>query len=330
MLSRNIDLADLTGGTMSQPTQHVLLIAPVMDALQQQLDTHYTVHRLYQQSDAVAWLADNGAQIGAVVTRGDIGVTTAVLENLPQVGVIAIFGVGTDAVDLEYARRRDIAVTITAGALTDDVADLAFGLLLSSARQLCQGDRFVREGRWLKESSALATQVSCKRIGIFGMGNIGRAIARRASGFDMEIYYTDRKVDSSLPYHWCEDVLSLASNSDFFIVAVSGGKASHGIVNRQVFEALPKHALVINIARGSIINEQDLITALQKGDISGAGLDVFANEPNVPSALIEMDNVVLQPHVASATHETRQRMSNIVFENVQAYFNGQVLPHRMN
>ncbi|MGB3254606.1 MAG: 2-hydroxyacid dehydrogenase, partial [Buttiauxella gaviniae] len=142
---------------MSQPTQHVLLIAPVMDALQEQLDRHYTVHRLYQQSDAAAWLADNGAQIGAVVTRGDIGVTTAVLENLPQVGVIAIFGVGTDAVDLEYARRRDIAVTITAGALTDDVADLAFGLLLSSARQLCQGDRFVREGRWLQESPALAT-----------------------------------------------------------------------------------------------------------------------------------------------------------------------------
>lgn len=315
---------------MSQPTQHVLLIAPVMDALQQQLDAHYTVHRLYQQPDAAAWLTDNGAQIGAVVTRGDVGVTTAVLENLPHVGVIAIFGVGTDAVDLDYARRRDIAVTITAGALTDDVADLAFGLLLSSARQLCLGDRFVREGRWLQESPALATQVSRKRIGIFGMGNIGRAIARRASGFDMDIYYTDRQADNSLPYHWCDDVLSLAENSDFFVVAVSGGKASQGIVNRDVFQALPNHALIINIARGSIINEQDLITALQNGDIAGAGLDVFVNEPNVPAQLIEMDNVVLQPHVASATHETRQRMSNIVFENVQAYLNGQSLPHRIN
>lgn len=315
---------------MSQPTQHVLLIAPVMDALQQQLDAHYTVHRLYQQPDAATWLTDNGAQIGAVVTRGDVGVTTAVLENLPHVGVIAIFGVGTDAVDLDYARRRDIAVTITAGALTDDVADLAFGLLLSSARQLCLGDRFVREGRWLQESPALATQVSRKRIGIFGMGNIGRAIARRASGFDMDIYYTDRQDDNSLPYHWCDDVLSLAENSDFFVVAVSGGKASQGIVNRDVFQALPNHALIINIARGSIINEQDLITALQNGDIAGAGLDVFVNEPNVPTELIEMDNVVLQPHVASATHETRQRMSNIVFENVQAYLNGQSLPHRIN
>ncbi|MCT4700686.1 2-hydroxyacid dehydrogenase [Enterobacteriaceae bacterium H20N1] len=315
---------------MSQPAQHVLLIAPVMDALQQRLDAQYSVHRLYQQPDAAAWLAENGKQIGAVVTRGDIGVTTAVLENLPQVGVIAIFGVGTDAVDLEYARRREIAVTITAGALTDDVADLAFGLLLSSARKLCLGDRFVREGRWLQESLPLATQVSRKRIGIFGMGNIGRAIARRAAGFDMEIYYTDRKADAALPYQWCEDVLSLAENSDFFIVAVSGGKESLGIVNRQVFQALPGHALVINIARGSIINEQDLIAALQNGDIAGAGLDVFAQEPQVPAEFIAMDNVVLQPHVASATHETRQRMSNIVFENVEAYFNHKHLPHRIN
>ncbi|WP_435947552.1 2-hydroxyacid dehydrogenase [Dryocola sp. BD586] len=311
-------------------TQHVLLIAPVMDALQQRLDAHYTVHRLYQQQDAAAWLAENGAQIGAVVTRGDVGVTSAVLENLPQVGVIAIFGVGTDAVDLDYARRRDIAVTVTAGALTDDVADLAFGLLLSGARKLCEGDRFVREGRWLRESLPLATQVSRKRIGIFGMGNIGRAIARRANGFEMEIYYTDRQPDALLPYRWCEDVYSLAKNSDFFIVAVSGGKDSQGIVNRQVFQALPNHALVINIARGSIINEQDLITALQNGDIAGAGLDVFAREPEVPVELIAMDNVVLQPHVASATHETRRRMSNIVFENVAAYFNHHPLPHRIN
>lgn len=315
---------------MSQPTLHVLLIAPVMDALQQQLDAHYTVHRLYQQPNAAAWLAENGSQIGAVVTRGDVGVTSSVLETLPQVGVIAIFGVGTDAVDLDYARRREIAVTVTAGALTDDVADLAFGLLLSSARNLCQGDKFVREGRWLNESPSLATQVSRKRIGIFGMGNIGRAIARRASGFDMEIYYTDRQQDTALPYRWCDNVLSLAQNSDFFIVAVSGGKESLGIVNRQVFEALPKHALVINIARGSIINEQDLIIALQNGDIAGAGLDVFAQEPNVPAEFIAMDNVVLQPHVASATNETRQRMSNIVFENVQAYFDGKELPHRIH
>ncbi|NIY47429.1 2-hydroxyacid dehydrogenase [Cedecea colo] len=315
---------------MSQPAQHVLLIAPVMDALLQRLDAHYTVHRLYQQPDAASWLVENGAQIGAVVTRGDVGVTTAVLENLPQAGVIAIFGVGTDAVDLDYARRRNIAVTITAGALTDDVADLAFGLLLSSARKLCQGDRFVREGRWLQENPALATQVSRKRIGIFGMGNIGRAIARRAAGFDMEIYYTDRQADAALPYRWCEDVLSLAKNSDFFIVAVSGGKESLGIVNRQVFQALPNHALVINIARGSIINEPDLIAALQNGDIAGAGLDVFSQEPKVPAEFIAMDNVVLQPHVASATHETRQRMSNIVFENVDAYFNHRPLPHRIN
>jgi len=218
-------------------------------------------------------------------------------------------------------------VTITSGALTEDVADMALGLLLATARQLCLGDRFVREGRWLNQAPGLATQVSGKRIGIFGMGNIGRAIARRAVGFGMQISYTDRFQDKTLPYGYAPDLLSLARDSDFLVIAASGGKDSAGIVNRTVFSAMPKHAIVINIARGSIVNETDLIDALQNGDIAAAGLDVYANEPQVPPALIAMDNLVLQPHVASATHETRQKMSDIVFDNVTAFFNQQPLPN---
>lgn len=161
-------------------------------------------------------LREQGENVAAVVTRGDVGVQNGVLELLPHVGLIAIFGVGTDAVDLEYVRSRQIAVSITSGVLTNDVADLAMGLLLAGSRQLCQGDRFVREGRWLNGGLPLATQVSGKRIGILGMGNIGQAIARRARGFDMQVLYTDRKQVAGLDYQWCADLHTLAHESDFW------------------------------------------------------------------------------------------------------------------
>ncbi|CAI2411709.1 2-hydroxyacid dehydrogenase [Serratia liquefaciens] len=312
--------------TNSAPDK-VLLIAPVMENLLARLEANYAVHRLYEQADPAAFLAEKGDDFRAIVTRGDIGVTTPVLEQLPNLGLIAVFGVGTDAIDLNYTRKHGIAVTITSGALTEDVADMALGLLLATARQLCHNDRFVREGRWLKEAPGLSVQVSGKRLGIFGMGNIGRAIAQRAAGFNMRIQYASRTQDSSLPYRYFPDLLALARESDFFIIAISGGKDSAGLVDKAVFDALPPHALVINIARGSIVNQPDLIAALQSGAIAGAGLDVYAHEPEVPAELIAMENVVLQPHIASATQETRQKMSDIVFSNVEAFFNRAPLPH---
>lgn len=310
--------------TETRPT--VLLMAPVMDALQIQLDGAYRVHRLYQQADQAAFLAAHGAEVQAVVTRGDIGVTNPILEQLPLVGLVAIFGVGTDAVDLHYTRSREIAVTITAGVLTNDVADLAMGLLLASARQLCQGDRFVREGRWETTPPSLATSVSGKRIGIFGMGNIGQAIARRARGFDMDVLYTDRQRNTQLDYHWCADLHTLAHESDFLVIAASGSAENRGVIDRTVFNVMPQHSWLINIARGSLVNESELIAALQQGTIGGAALDVYENEPHVPAELIALDNVLLQPHVASATTETRQKMSESVFNNVSAYFSGQPMP----
>ncbi len=311
----------------TKTNQTVLLIAPVVDSLLDRLSTAFTVHRLYEQANAEAFLQRVGADIQVVVTRGDIGVTHHVLEALPQVGLVALFGVGTDAVDLNYTRKRNIAVTITSGVLTQGVADLAMGLLLAGARQLCQGDRFVREGRWLTSAPALATQVSGKRIGIFGMGNIGQAIARRASGFDMEILYNDRQPIVGLDYHWCADLHTLAHDSDFLVVAASAGAANHKLIDASVFNVMPKHAWLINIARGSLVDETALIHALQNGVIAGAGLDVYEDEPNVPAALIALDNVVLQPHVASATHETRQKMSDVVYANVAAYFAQAPLPN---
>lgn len=311
-------------------TRAVLLVAPVIETLQEQLTAEFPLLRLYEQDDPIAFLREQGENVAAVVTRGDVGVQNSVLELLPHAGLIAIFGVGTDAVDLKYARSRQIAVSITSGVLTNDVADLAMGLLLAGSRQLCQGDRFVREGRWLNGGLPLATQVSGKRIGLLGMGNIGQAIARRARGFDMQVLYTDRKQVAGLDYQWCADLHTLAHESDFLVIAASGGEANRGLIDASVFNVMPKQAWLINIARGSLVDEKALIQALQNGVIAGAALDVFEDEPRVPAELIALDNVVLQPHVASATHETRQKMSDVVFANVAAYFSGNPLPNAIN
>ncbi|AFJ45852.1 2-hydroxyacid dehydrogenase [Shimwellia blattae] len=308
----------------TQPT--VLLVAPVMDALQTALDAHYRVLRLYEQTDIPAFLAHSGAAIHAVVTRGDVGIRREILEQLPGVGAIAVFGVGTDAIDMAYARQRNIRVAITAGVLTDDVADLAMGLLLAASRRLCQGDRFVREGSWEHSAPLLASKVSGKRIGIFGMGHIGQAIARRARGFDMTILYTDRQRNSALDYQWCADLHTLAHESDFLVVAASGSAENKGIIDASVFKVMPAHSWLINIARGSLVDEAALITALQQHVIAGAALDVFENEPHVPAAFFALDNVLLQPHVASATVETRQAMSASVLANLAGYFNHQEIP----
>ncbi|HEN3653094.1 TPA: 2-hydroxyacid dehydrogenase [Yersinia enterocolitica] len=304
----------------------VLIIAPVMDYLTEKLEQNFTVHKLFDVTDTAEFFAQQGENIKGIVTRGDIGVTNEVLALLPEVQIISIFGVGTDAVDLDYTRERNIIVTTTPGVLTDDVADTALGLIIATSRRLCQADKFLRAGQWPHCSLPLASKVTGKRLGVFGMGRIGQAIARRAAGFDMQIAYTDTAHIESLPYQHVPDLISLARQSDILVIAISGGKDSVGLVDRTIFAAMPNHALLINIARGSMVNQDDLIRALQLKEIGGAGLDVFADEPNVPQALIEMDNVVLLPHIASATIETRIQMSDIVFSNIQAYFAGEKAP----
>ncbi|MGT3278517.1 2-hydroxyacid dehydrogenase [Yersinia enterocolitica] len=304
----------------------VLIIAPVMDYLTEKLEQNFTVHKLFDVTDTAEFFAQQGENIKGIVTRGDIGVTNEVLALLPEVQIISIFGVGTDAVDLDYTRERNIIVTTTPGVLTDDVADTALGLIIATSRRLCQADKFLRAGQWPHSSLPLASKVTGKRLGVFGMGRIGQAIARRAAGFDMQIAYTDTAHIESLPYQYVPDLISLARQSDILVIAISGGKDSVGLVDRTIFAAMPNHALLINIARGSMVNQDDLIRALQLKEIGGAGLDVFADEPNVPQVLIEMDNVVLLPHIASATIETRIQMSDIVFSNIQAYFAGEKAP----
>ena len=251
--------------------------------------------------------------------------TPALVEALPALEIIAINGVGTDAVDLDHARARGVRVTSTPGVLTDDVADLALALILATLRRVCVGDRLVRAGAWGRTALPLATKFTGKRLGIVGLGRIGRAVAKRASGFDVTIAYTDRQAVADAPYPFQPSLVALARESDILVVAAAGGPTSRHLVGREVLDALGPDGILVNVARGSIVDEAALVDALREGRLGGAGLDVFEDEPRVPEALWTMDQVVLQPHQASATHETREAMARLVLDNLAAQFAGRPL-----
>jgi lactate dehydrogenase-like 2-hydroxyacid dehydrogenase len=228
--------------------------------------------------------------------------------------------VGYDTFDLAHARARGVQIGYTPEVLNDCVADTAFGLLIDTARQLSASERFVRAGRWPQGQFPLATRVSGKRLGIVGLGRIGRVIARRASGFDMEIRYHNRRPVSDVPYAYEPTLLGLAQWCDFLMVISAGGEGTRHLISAEVLQALGPQGHLVNVSRGSVVDEQALVAALQSKTIAGAGLDVYQDEPNVPEALLQLDNVVLLPHVASATHETRQAMSDRVLDNLRGFF----------
>jgi hydroxypyruvate reductase len=298
---------------------HVLLIEPMMPEVEARLDAAYCVHRLFAAHDRAALIAAIGSSVRAIVTGGAHGASNEIVDALPRLEIIAINGIGTDAVDLERARARSVRVTTTPDVPTEDVADLALGLMLATSRRICVADRFVRAGGWLHEHLPLAAKVSGKRLGILGLGQVGHAVARRAEGFGMQIAYYDRH---PVAYRFQPDLEQLAQESDFLVVAASGGPATRGLVSRAVLDALGPTGVLINVARGSVVDEPALVAALAEGRLGGAGLDVFAHEPDVPKALWDMDNVVLQPHQASATVETRRAMADLVLANLAAHFAG--------
>ena len=303
----------------------ILLISPALPDLERQLDERYTTYRLYQQTDQAAYLRQHRDAIVGVVTGGALGISTAMMEELPALMIVAINGIGTDAVDLGYAKRRAIHVTTTPDVLTADVADLGIGLAIAALRGLCTGDRYVRAGAWGKEPLGLAHKFSGKRVGIVGLGRVGRAIAKLAAAFDCPISYVDHHAHPDLPYTRVPDLLQLAHDSDVLILAASAddGKA---IVDTGVLDALGPQGVLVNIARGKLVDEAALVLALREKRLGGAGLDVFVDEPRVPAALREMENVVLQPHRASATWETRADMGQIVLDNLAACFAGERPP----
>jgi lactate dehydrogenase-like 2-hydroxyacid dehydrogenase len=304
----------------------VLQLGPLLPLVEQGLAANYTILHLGNAPDPARFLAENGAAVDAIASSARNGVKAALIDALPRLRLIANFGVGYDNVDVEHARKKGVVVSNTPDVLTNCVADLAMALLVDVARGITVGDRYVRAGRWLKGAMPLATRVSGKRLGIVGLGRIGRTIARRAAGFDMEIRYHDMVTNADSAYVYEPQLADLARWCDFLMVSASGGEATRGLVSASVIEALGPQGFLVNISRGTVVDEPALVAALQDKRIAGAALDVFADEPRVPEALFALDNVVLTPHIASATKDTRAAMGQLVLDNLASFFrDGRVL-----
>ncbi|SDP54911.1 Lactate dehydrogenase [Rhodoferax sp. OV413] len=298
----------------------ILQLNPILiPAINDKLASLYTVHKHFETPDPETWLREHGAGIDAVITGGHTGISRAMLEQLPKLKVVAVNGVGTDAVDLAYCRERGLPVTATLGALTEDVADLAIGLLIAACRNLCAGDRFVRNGQWelhpQPSAIPLARRFSGMRVGIVGMGRVGRAVATRAAAFGCAISYTDLRPMDDIAHAFVPQLVDLARGADALVLCAAADTAE-GIVNAAVLDALGPRGFLVNVARGRLVNEADLTDALAAGGIAGAGLDVFVDEPRVPPKLRQSDNVTLQAHRASATWETRTAMGEMVLAGI--------------
>jgi lactate dehydrogenase-like 2-hydroxyacid dehydrogenase len=262
---------------------------------------------------------DLRARIGAIVTRSNYDIDAALIERLPSLKIIATSGVGFDRIPIDYARERGVVVANTPDLLNAAVAELTIGLLLAILRQLPQADRFVRAGAWSKHAFTLGSSLAGKRVGIIGMGRIGKEIARRLAPFDVELAYYGRS-KQALAHEWFAQPQELARWSDVLIAACPGGPETRHLVDAAVLDALGAQGVLVNIARGSVVDERALVDALARKAIAGAALDVFEHEPLEESPLCAFDNVVLSPHIGSATHETRMAMARLTIDNIVSFF----------
>lgn len=289
---------------------------------QERLDKEFTCHKLHEAADRAAFLKKLAPNVRGLATFGPAGADAALMDALPKLEIISNFGVGVDAIDLDAAKKRNIIVTNTPDVLNDCVADTALALTLNVMRRFARAEAYLRAGDWAaKGGYPLATALGGKTMGILGLGRIGEAIAKRAQAFGMKIRYHNRnKKDVAFPYD--ADAIALAKNSDVLMVVTPGGAATDKLVSAKVLDALGPKGYVVNIARGSVVDEPVLLKYLQERKIAGAGLDVFADEPRVPPAFFTLDNAVLFPHVGSATTETRTAMGNLQVDNLLAHFAG--------
>jgi lactate dehydrogenase-like 2-hydroxyacid dehydrogenase len=308
---------------MTKP--EILMMGPYPAWDLEDLESNYKVHKLWEAADRAAFLSEVGGNVRAIATRGEIGASAELMKALPGLEIVSCYGVGTDAIDLSHAKANGIRVTNTPNVLTADVADIGVGLLLAVARQIPQADRYVRDGRWRNANMHLVTRVHGKKVGVVGMGRIGVEVAKRLAAFDCPIAYFDIAQRSDLPYTFVPHLLALAEQSEFLIVTLAGGASTQGIINADVLQALGRDGILINISRGSTVDEAALLDALERNVIKGAGLDVFWNEPNIDERFLTLENVVLQPHHASGTVETRQAMGKLVRDNLAAHFARQPL-----
>ncbi|MDA3920551.1 MAG: 2-hydroxyacid dehydrogenase [Salinisphaera sp.] len=301
----------------------ILQLNALLPEIEDHLAKRATTVRWSDIDEPDAWLADHGERVRYIVTAGDVGCDNALMDTLPAIELIAINGVGFDKVDLDHARSRNVRVTNTPDVLTDDVADLAVGLLIARLRELPAADAHVRAGLWPAGTRPLAQRVSGRTFGILGMGRIGSAIATRLAGFGAVAYTATAEKD--VPYTYYDSPQALARAVDVLIVAAAATPATHNLVNAQVLAALGEAGYLVNIARGSVVDELALIDALANNTIAGAALDVFAEEPQVPEALRQSDKVVLAPHIGSATWQTRRAMGDLLLDNLDAHIAGKSL-----
>ncbi|MBC7609903.1 MAG: 2-hydroxyacid dehydrogenase [Polaromonas sp.] len=306
---------------MSRP--HILVVSKAPALFIEPLKAAFVVHERLHETDPQEF-SKVAPLIRGIAGGGESAVTAALMGQLPALEMVSIMGVGYDGVDVATALSRGIVVTHTPNVLNDEVADLAIGLMLSVARRIPQADQYVRSGRWATEGAMpLARKVSGSRLGIVGLGRIGQAIADRAAAFGMSIAYTARNAKPSLTYPFYASALALAAEVDFLVVITPGGAGTFHMISADVLKALGPHGYLINVARGSVVDEAALVDALQGGVIAGAGLDVFEKEPHPLDALRKLDNVVLTPHMGSATAQTRQAMADLAVANLQTHFAGQ-------
>jgi lactate dehydrogenase-like 2-hydroxyacid dehydrogenase len=307
---------------MTDKSIEILQTGKLLASCEAALAERYTVHKLHQQADKPAWLAANGSRIRA---HAGSGVQADLMDALPNLEIIASFGVGYDNIDTKSAKARNIRVTNTPNVLNDAVAELTIGLMISLARRIPQGDQYVRQGKWPNGSMPLFSELTGKTVGILGLGRIGKEIAVRAQAMKMRVVYHGRKRQQSEPHIFYDNLTDMARDCDWLVIIAPGGKGTERIVSREVLTALGPKGMLVNVARGTLVDEPAMLELLQNGGLGGAALDVFENEPQVPAGFLALDNVVLSPHQGSATHQTRNAMGALLVANLEAHFAGEPL-----
>ncbi|MCF6326446.1 MAG: 2-hydroxyacid dehydrogenase [Devosiaceae bacterium] len=300
----------------------VLITQKLLKSCENQIYEKFDATRLYEQKDPTEFLRDNGNKFTAIA---GYGVDASLIGKMPNLKMIANFGVGYDGIDINTAAKRSIAVSNTPDVLNDAMAEITIGLMIALSRKIIPADQFVRQGKWKAGNFPLQSELKGKVAGIVGLGRIGKEIALRCTAMKMQVIYFGRTDQKDQPYQYFEDLMKMAEICDWLIVATPGGKKTNKLVDADVLDALGKSGFLINIARGSVVDEISLVEKLKQGELAGAGLDVFDDEPNVPPALFEMDNVILSPHQGSATRQTRNAMGQLLVANLEAFFAGKPL-----
>ena len=307
----------------------VLLTGRIRDMMKAETDRlfhTYTVHALHRSEDPDALVEEVKDRITAIATNGVLGASGEFMARFPNLKAVICFGAGIDNVDLAYAKQQGIQVSNTRGVLNDDVANLAMTLLLGISREIVEADKYVRRGDWIRKGKmGLQKSIRGRQVGILGLGGIGRDFAKKLEVFGCQLAYHNRCENKNIPYRYYSNLTEMARDSEYLVVICPATSETRNLVDSEVIDALGPDGTLINIARGSIVDEEALVEALQDGRLGAFASDVFAHEPHVPEALLEMPNVILAPHIGSATVDTRTAMGELMLKNLERFFAGEPL-----